>query len=102
VGDEDDAIEGVRFDEETKLSLERRALEGRAAVPGEAPRPARNGDAVVARQAEPFVQKLVHLLAKSSVGAIDRRRADTILIEWMMAGVNRRGIAGRLVLVDDC
>ena len=42
---------------------------------------ARHGDAVVARQREPAVEKLVHLLAETSIAAVNGGGAHAALVK---------------------
>jgi hypothetical protein len=76
VGDEDDAIEAVDFDEEFEFVGDTDFFEVGLGVTGEAAGAAGEGDAVVAGEVEVVLQEVVKVFAQAAIGAVNGGGAD--------------------------
>jgi hypothetical protein len=86
VGDEDDAVQGVGFDEEFELPIEGSAFAHGQQMPGKTGGAAGDGDAVVVGEAQVVMKEFVHGFAVAAVGTINGRGTDAFVDEGHGAG----------------
>ncbi len=92
VRDQHDAFDTVNLDEELELIDDALLFEVRLRMPREARRPARERDAVISRQPQAVLQKVVEVFPDAPVGAVDRRRVDALGVVRHAALVRRGGL----------
>ena len=81
MSDEHDPAQRMLANKKLQLPFERMPGVIAQAMPRKASGSARNRNPVIPRQPQPLVEKLIHLLAKSPIRAIHRRRADPALVK---------------------
>ncbi len=85
VRDQDDAPQTMHLDEEFQFVHHALGLHVRLRMVGKARRPAGKGDAVISRQLQSVLKKIVELFADAAVGTIDGGGVNSCPIVWNCA-----------------